>query len=297
MDLLEAPEMALGGGTLLDEFLEPSGALIAASLLLPADLDPAVQLGHEPDSGPTPVSWDPETSAYRVYDTFAGWREVPEVQLRRHRLDLRRVLMTLLSEARFPLGWPCREIVEGCVWEIGDVGVAGLKHRQPTWFARRVFDPGVWRRLRAALEDRPHSYRRMILTSTPASRCPDEDLRQAFLMPLPDVLSATGLKIDNSILAARVSGRPVMDQSKPVSLSSDGRQLFIRGKMVMSFTSKRMIDAIRALVDAHDRGEGARARDVSDHGSFDQLLGRKRWAILRPYLKSENGVWSFKAQA
>jgi hypothetical protein len=83
----------------------------------------------------------------------------------------------------------------------------------------------------------------------------------------------------------------------PLNLSPDGRRLVING-VEMTFTSTKHVAIIRLIVAASSAGQRVRARDVlakvdSAATTFRQAFGPKKWAELKPYLRSRNGLWGF----
>ncbi len=79
----------------------------------------------------------------------------------------------------------------------------------------------------------------------------------------------------------------------PLVLSDDGTLLTINGSVQVNFKSEAMITAIRRLVSAFPNNKRVPIRDLTDHGSLARLFGGKRWALLKPYINSINGLWGF----
>jgi hypothetical protein len=64
----------------------------------------------------------------------------------------------------------------------------------------------------------------------------------------------------------------------------------------MTFASAKHVAIIRLMFDAYRAGQRVRARDLlekvdSAATTFRQAFGPRKWAELKPYLKSRNGLW------
>lgn len=83
--------------------------------------------------------------------------------------------------------------------------------------------------------------------------------------------------------------------TEPLYLSPDGRLLVLKGVEV-KFKSPIHVEIIRQIVAAHP--VGAVAREVLEKAgsaapTFQKAFGGSKWMLLKPYLKSKDGLWSF----
>ena len=117
------------------------------------------------------------------------------------------------------------------------------------------------------------------------------------VVPVRDVLAAHDqLEIDPAILGARLGGpRAAEGEAGPIVLSPDGTRLTINGEFVARFRSQMQIDALRKLVAAFHSRTRLRAAELTPHGNLSRLLGKEKWALLRPHLRSKGGLWGFEA--
>lgn len=293
LQVLELREPILSGAAA--ELSPRAPALLAeAGLLVPHGHEDvsASQADHED----TPVSliWSEAHGSFACFSPTVGLTPVPQERLVRYRVDAA-VMLDLIAarldrssnRATFPL-------VDGVLWEIGEVRLGRRPARVPLWFARRLTDLEVLRQVADAARARPHNRLRVILTSARPSRVAKIEIPGVAVVALRDVLAAPDdLAVSPDILDARLGGVPAVQDGQPLVLSPDGRQLRINGGPAISFRSDDQIAAIRKLVDAYRRGERLRIGELTDHGSPARLFGGKKWALLKPHITTVNGLWGF----
>jgi len=150
------------------------------------------------------------------------------------------------------------------------------------------------------VKTRPAPRLRVILSSTPSHRFPDETIAGHLLVAVRDVIDfASGLAINPDILAARLDGSLAPDIGEALYLSPDGKQLVINGTVTIRFRSDHHIAIIRKLVTGFREGKRSTARELLDNAqsssdTLRQAFGTKKWARINPYLKSRNGLWGFE---
>jgi hypothetical protein len=192
------------------------------------------------------------------------------------------------------------ELVSGSVWDIGDLWISG-RRKIPVLFARRLRRDNTHQALLAALKKRAGRSGGLILTSS------RNTLRLTESAPPFTVTSIFGMltnDADNFAVDPAIVVSPYLPASmpfpstEPLYLSTDGKRLLIKGVVEIDFASDKHVAIVQLIVAAHRAGQRVRARDVlnkvdSAATTFRQAFGPKKWAELKPYLKSRNGLWDF----
>lgn len=276
--------------------LHPRAAavLVAAGLLVPHGHEDvsASQADHED----TPVSliWSEADGGLAYFSPAVGLVPVPQERLARYRVNAAMMLDAMAEGLDRPGNRAAFPIVEGVLWEMGELRLGRRTARVPLWFARRLGDPAILRTVADASRARPHNRLRVILTSARPSRVTEVSIPGTAVVALRDVLAAPyDLIISPDILDARLSGVPAQLDGRPLALSSDGRQLRISGHAPIAFKSDAQIAAIRKLVDAYYRGDRLPIGQLTDLGSPTRLFGGRKWALLRPHITTVDGLWGF----
>jgi hypothetical protein len=191
------------------------------------------------------------------------------------------------------------ELLPGTAWDIGDLWKSA-RRKIPVLFARRLHRDETRQALLAALQKRVGRSGGLILTS---SRHPP---RLTEAGPPFAVTSIVGVLTNDAdkfaidrdlVLSPYLPASTAAGPTAPLNLSPDGRRLVING-VEMTFTSTKHVAIIRLIVAASSAGQRVRARDVlakvdSAATTFRQAFGPKKWAELKPYLRSRNGLWGF----
>jgi hypothetical protein len=194
-----------------------------------------------------------------------------------------------------PSSRPAYPLIDGVLWEIGEVRVGRRPARVPLWCARRLGDPAVRRQVADAARARPHNRLRVVLASTRPARLTDVTIPGAIVVALRDVHAAPDrLAVSPDLLDARLRGAPADEGGRPLVLSPDGRQLRIHDHPPIAFKSDAQIAAIRKLVEAFYRGERLPIGELTDHGSLARLFGGKKWALLKPHINAVTHLWGFE---
>lgn len=290
LEILELRDPCLSGAA-AELRPDPASRLIAAGLIVPDGYEAGSASLADHDDVPVSLVASAEAGQLAYFSPAVGLVTVPGHRLVRYRVDLPTVLATMTAELDLPRGQPRQPLVEGLLWEIGDARLG--KRRSPLWFARRLSSPEVQRRVLEAARARPHTRQRVIVTSSRSARLRDVTVPGAAVVALRDVLVSAGqLAVSAEILEARLRGEEPTPQG-PLVLSPDGTRLTILGGEPILFKSPIQIAAIRKLVDAHRAGTRVRVSDITDLGSPQRLFGHAKWALLKPHLRSENGLWGF----
>jgi len=246
------------------------------------------------------VEWNPDLEAYTYFSGKSGWVIVPEEEMRIYALRMARFFELMLGAidsgpAKIP-----RNLIDDMLWDIGDIRLKGRARRLPTWFAKRLNVSSVQEQVENIAKRRPTDGLRLLLTSTRQERLQKFRLPGHLIVSVHDVLGlAGGLAIEPDILAARVDQVPLPDLDAPIWLSPDGRKLVINGNVTVNFRSEKHIAIIGRLVAGYHAGERYRAQVLLDEAQAGAMTLRKAfgdriWALLSPYLKSENGLWGFQ---
>lgn len=293
LELLELREPRLSGAA-AELRPDPARRLMAAGLMVPQDHEAGSASLADHDDVPVSLIWSEQHAALAYFSPAVGLVPVPHDRLVRHRADVEAVLAAATARMDLPRGRAPHALVEGLLWEIGEVRLGRRPARVPLWFARRLVDSAVVQQVVGAARARPHNRLRVILTSARPSRVAEIEIPGAAVVALRDVLAAPDdLAISPDILDARLRGVPAEQDGRPLVLSSDGRQLRIGTQPPIAFTSDAHIAAIRKLVDAYYRGERLPIRELTDLGSPARLFGGKKWALLKPHITTVNGLWGF----
>ncbi|MFO0991608.1 MAG: hypothetical protein U1E67_06725 [Hyphomicrobiales bacterium] len=300
LSVIETPEAVITGSVLADYYSAASSALMDAGLLKAGDHELVAVSGTAHDDAPVTVSRSPDGSQLGYFSPTAGWVAVPEEQMRRFRVDYPAVISRLMLQAELSSRHGPVALVPDLLWEIGDVRLGRRAQLVSIWFGRRLHDPSVWRQVGNAAKSRPASRLRILLTSTPAHRVPEDSLPGNLVVGVRDVIDFNaGLCIHPDILAARLDGSRLPNVDAAVDLSPDARTLTINGTIVIYFKSDIHIAIIRKLVAGHKDGKRFTVRDLLAAGrsgstGLRRAFGAKKWAELSPYLKSRNGLWGFE---
>ena len=300
LNIVEAPEAVISGAVLDDYYASEAAVLKETGLLKPHGHEAASVSRTDHDDAPVTLSWSAENEGLGYFSPAAGWITVPDYRIARYRVDFpvllaRRMVQTDVSSRSGPV-----PLVPDLLWEIGAVRLGRRIQRVPIWFARRLHEPSVWRQIKDATKARPATRLRVVLTSTPSHRFPDETVAGHLLVGIRDVIDfATGLTVHPDILSARLDGSQRPDIGEALSLSPDGRRLVINGDLTINFKSESQITIIRKLVAGFREGKRFSARELLDHAqsssdTLRQAFGAKKWAQLESHLKSRDALWGFE---
>lgn len=300
LSVIETPEAVVSGAVLGDYYAASSTVLTEAGLLKP-DGHEAVSVSQaNHDDVPVTVSWCPDGGGMGYFSPTAGWVTVPDERIGRFRVDFPAVIARLMLLAEWSSRMGPMPLIPDLLWEIGDVRLGRRTQRVPIWFGRRLHDPSVWRQVVNVAKSRPAPRLRVLLTSTPIHRLPEEALPGHLVIGVRDVIDfSTGLSVHPDILAARLDGSHRPNVEAAIDLSPDGRRLTINGTVTIDFKSDIHIGIIRKLVSGHQEGKRFSVQELLTEGGsgstgLRRAFGTKKWEMLEPYLKSRNGLWGFE---
>lgn len=300
LSAVETPEAAISGAVLDDYHPSESIILKETGLLKPHGHEEVSVSGADHDDAPVTLSWSAEDGGLGYFSPTAGWVTVAEERIARFRVDFPVLLDRLMVQTDVSSRSGPAVLVPDLLWEIGDVRLGRRTQRVPVWFARRLHERSVWRQIKDLAKARPTSGLRVVLTSTPSNRFPDETIAGHLLVGMRDVIDfASGLAVHPGILAARLDGSHQPNVEEALYLSPDGRRLVINGIITVNFKSESQIKIIRKLVAGFKDKKRFAARELLDHAqsssnTLRQTFGTKKWVQLEPHLKSRDGLWSFE---
>lgn len=294
LDLLECPRPHLSGAIAVAQ--PDAVALLAASdLLARHGHEIAAALAHDDEDLPRPIlPWgDPPFPA--AFDPSTGIVAIAPERLVVWAAALPAFLAATGSELDLPLERHLPfALVDDLLWELGDARIGRRKERTPIWFCRRLWDPAVRHRVLEMPGARPHTRQRVLLASSRSARLRDAVVPGTIVVSIRDVLRFPDeLVVSAEILSARIGGVARPGNGEPLQLSDDGTTLVILGGEPIHFRSRTQIEAVRKLVAAHRAGKRLRARDLSPHETLLRFFGGKKWARLKPHLRSAGGSWAF----
>lgn len=188
------------------------------------------------------------------------------------------------------------ELVAEHAWDVGDLWI-DRRRKVPVIFARRLHRAETCHALTETLKKRAGRGDPLVLTS---SRNPPPRLDLALTLAPVSLLAlltndADEFALDRELVFSPYGAEGKTGLTDPLYLSPDGRLLVIEGVEV-KFKSAIHVDIVRQIVAAHPAG--ALAREVLEKAgsaapTLQKAFGAKKWALLKPYLKSKDGLWGF----
>ena len=300
LSVMETPNATIAGAVLSDYYEQQAGQLLAANLLEPCGHQLVTTSMADHDDAPVSLTWSAEHNGYGYFSPSAGWITVPDERLVVFGINVPVMLARLMVRFEIASCGVAAPLLPELLWEIGDARIERRSQRVPIWFARRLYDQSVWRQIKDAASRRALKHIRVLLSSTPSARLPDESLPGHLIVPIRDVIDFDGgIAVRPDVLVARLDGAHRPDVREAVYLSPSGQQLIINGDIAIELKSDIHIKVIRQLVQGFKEGKRFGARHLLDYAqssatTLRQAFGRDRWARLEPYLKSRNGLWGFE---
>jgi len=299
-NIIETPNATISGAVLSDYFGSLAGQLISANLLEHCGNQLATTSMADHDDAPVSLTWSAEHNGYGYFSASASWVTVPGDRLAVFGVKFPILLAQMVFQLDVVSRAGATALVPELLWEIGDARVGRRTQRVPIWFARCLNDPKVWRQVKDAAKRRPLTHIRVLLTSTPSARLPDEPLPGHLIVSVRDVIEfGAGLAVRPDVLVARLDGAHRPDVREAVHLSASGQRLIINGIVTIDFKAVIHITIVRKLVQGFKDGKRFGARELLDEAqssatTLRQAFGTQRWRELEPYLKSQNGLWGFE---
>lgn len=299
-NVIETPNATISGAVLSDYFGCQAHQLISANLLEQRGTQLVTTSMADHDDAPVTLTWSAEHNGYGYFSASAGWVTVPNERLAEFGVNFSILLAQMLVQLDVASRSGATVLIPKLLWEIGDARIRRRTQRVSVWFARRLFDREVWKQVKDAAGRRPLPHIRVLLTSTSSDRLPDEPLPGHLIVSVRDVIDyGAGLAVHPDVLVARLDGTHRPDVNVAIYLSPSGQQLTINGTVTISFKADIHITIIRTLVQGFKDGKRFGARDLLDEAqsnatSLRQAFGKQRWLQLKPYLKTQNGLWGFE---
>ena len=227
---MEARSASLQGATLHQVAPRATEMLLEARLLVASGRVPVVAGMDDYEDEPVEATWSPELKSYGYHDSVGRWIEVDEREIAAYCVDYGLALARML--VAFERAGPSRpsQLIDGIVWDVGTIRLAGAKAPVPVWFARRLGNPSVWAKVEELIERRPPEENRIILTSMPGERIPVTTQRRNHIISVADVTKSPGtLAISPQVLGARVFPGQVQHRY-PIDHSEDCGFVWLRGE-------------------------------------------------------------------
>lgn len=227
---MEARSASLQGAPLHQVAPRATKMLLEANLLVASGRVPVIAGMDDYEDEPVEATWSPELRAFGYHDSVGRWVQVDEREIAAYRVDYGLAFARML--VAFQRAGPPRpsQLIDGTVWDIGTIGLAGARSPVPVWFARRLGDPAVWTRVDGLIERRPPEEVRVILTSTQGDRIPVTSQKRNRIVNVADVSKAPGtLAISPQVLGARVFPGQVQ-RRYPIDNSDDCGFVWHRGE-------------------------------------------------------------------
>jgi hypothetical protein len=203
---------------------------------------------------PIPAEWCAERRQYGYHNSIGRWVAVDTKEIAALAVDYPLLFAKMLVD--FERAAPARPIslIDSVAWDIGTIQLKGAKSPVPVWFARRLSDPAVWKKVGALLERRPPDEVRVILTSTPGDRFPIAGSKKDIVISVNDVAKAAGkLAISPQAVGARVFPGEAQHRF-PIDHSEDCGIVWLKGE-TLTFRGDKQRAMLGQLFDKYWSGE------------------------------------------
>ncbi len=230
LQVMETRAAKVQAATLRQVSLRATDQLLKAELLVAFGHIPVVTAMDNFEDEPIPAEWCAERRQYGYTNSVGRWVAVDAAEIAALAVDYQRVFAKMLvGFERVAPAHPV-SLIDGIVWDLGTIRLAGAKSPVPVWFARRLSAPVIWDRFCSFADNRPPDAVRVILTSTSGGRIPKIANKRNIVISVTDVASAPGkLAVSPQALGARVF--PDQIQRKfPIDHSDDCGIVWHRGE-------------------------------------------------------------------
>lgn len=121
--------------------------LLKAKLMVVSGHIPVVTAMDDYEYEPILAEWCAERRQYRYNNSIGRWVAVDAKEIAALAVDYQPLFAKMLVD--FERAAPARPIslIDSVAWDIGAIQLKGAKFPVPVWFARRLSDPAVWKRL------------------------------------------------------------------------------------------------------------------------------------------------------
>ncbi len=291
---MEARSASVQGATLHQVAPRATEMLLEARLLVASGRVPVVAGMDDYEDEPVEAIWSPELKSYGYHDSVGRWIQVDEREIAAYRVDYGLAFARMLvAFERAGLSRPS-QLIDGIVWDVGTIRLAGAKAPVPVWFARRLCDPSIWAKVEGLIARRPPEEVRVILTSTQGDRIPATTQRRNHIISVADVTRSPGtLAISPQSLGARVF--PGQAQRRfPVDHSEDCGFVWHRGE-TLTFGGDKQRQLLQLLFAAYwERSPILRIASVLEDAGYSGQVNTLKKAFgrrddWRRFIKYDDG--------
>ncbi len=182
--------------------------LLEAKLMVASGHIPVVTAMDDYEDEPIPAEWCADRRQYGYNNSIGRWVAVDVEEIAALTVNYQSIFNKMLFDFDRIASERLISLIDSVAWDIGTIQLKGAKSPVPVWFARRLSDPAVWRKVGALLERRPPGEVRVILTSTPGDRLPVAASKKDIIISVTDVAKAPGkLAISPQAVGARGPSR------------------------------------------------------------------------------------------
>lgn len=228
--------------------------LLEAKLMVASGHIPVVTAMDDYEDEPIPAEWCADRRQYGYNNNIGRWVAVDAEEIVALAVDYPLLFAKMLVD--FERAAPARPIslIDSVAWDIGTIQLKGAKSPVPVWFARRLSDPAVWKKVGALLERRPPDEVRVILTSTPGDRLPVAASKKEIVISVTDVAKAPGkLAMSPQAVGARVFPGEAQHRF-PIDHSEDYGIVWLKGE-TLTFRGDKQRAMLGQLFDKYWSGE------------------------------------------
>jgi hypothetical protein len=268
--------------------------LLEAKLMVASGHIPVVTAMDDYEDEPIPAEWCAERRQHGYNNSIGRWVAVDAKEIAALAVDYPLLFAKMLVD--FERVAPARPIslIDSVAWDIGTIQLKGAKSPVPVWFARRLSDPAVWKKVGALLERRPPDEVRVILTSTPGDRLPVAASKKDIVISVTDVAKAPGkLAMSPQAVGARVFPGEAQHRF-PIDHSDDCGIVWFRGE-TLTFRGDKQRRFLEILFSAYwSKSQVLRLATVLEEAGYGGQVNTLKKAFGRDidkwrFVKVENG--------
>ena len=205
--VMEMPRMRIGGSALQDHFGPAGKSLRAYQLLVPDGHSQSGAPLADHDDVVAELVFSPESGGFGHLSPSGGLTMIDDERISYFKADI-----SAVAQRMMPVSTTKRRllvaIVDGALWNLGEIRLSGSNQNLSVWLARRLHDLDQWQKLASAVSEYPPHGLRVILTSTAADRLGRRSIGGNLIIPLRHVLKAgAGLLIDQALIKGMLDQR------------------------------------------------------------------------------------------
>jgi len=228
--------------------------LLEAKLMVASGHIPVVTAMDDYEDEPIPAEWCADRRQYGYINSIGRWVAVDVEEIAALTVNYQSIFNKMLFDFDRIASERLISLIDSVAWDIGTIQLKGAKSPVPVWFARRLSDPAVWRKVGALLERRPPGEVRVILTSTPGDRLPAAASKKDIIISMTDVAKAPGkLAISTQTIGARVFPGEAQHRY-PIDHSEDYGIVWLKGE-TLTFGGDKQRAMLGQLFDKYWSGE------------------------------------------